>query len=157
MDHIPPAFSVHGILQATRILKWVAIPFSRGSSQPRDRTWVSHIAGRFFTIWVAREAVSFISWLIQIIVQWTWGCRFFFEVVILFPLDKCPELGLLDHMVSSIFNLLRNLHTVFFFFFKSERLYFFGLQKSLQMVTAAMKLKDVCSLEEELWPTQTAY
>ena len=37
------------ILQA-RILKWVAMPFSRGSSQPRDRAQVSHIAGRFFTI-----------------------------------------------------------------------------------------------------------
>ena len=40
-------WTVHGILQA-RILEWVAIPFSRGSSQPRDRTQVSHIAGRFF-------------------------------------------------------------------------------------------------------------
>ena len=40
--------SVHGILQA-RILEWVAIPFSRGSSQPRDQTQVSHIAGGFFT------------------------------------------------------------------------------------------------------------
>ena len=36
-------------------------------------------------------------------------------------------------------------------------LYFLGLQKSLQMVTAAMKLKDACSLEEKLWPTWTAY
>ena len=41
--------SVHGILQA-RTLEWVAIPFSGGSSQTRHRTWVSHIAGRFFTI-----------------------------------------------------------------------------------------------------------
>ena len=40
--------TVHGILQA-RILEWVAVPFSRGSSQPRDQTHVSHIAGRFFT------------------------------------------------------------------------------------------------------------
>ena len=45
-----PGFSVHGILQA-RILEWVAIPFSTGSSQPRDRTLVSCITGRFFTIW----------------------------------------------------------------------------------------------------------
>ena len=43
-----PMDTVHGILQA-RILEWVAFPFSRGSSQPRDRTQVSHIAGRFFT------------------------------------------------------------------------------------------------------------
>ena len=45
-----PWYTVHGILQA-RILEWVAFPFSRGSSQPRDRTQVSHIAGRFFTSW----------------------------------------------------------------------------------------------------------
>ena len=48
MDYSPPGSSVHGILQ-TRILKWVVIPFSRGSSQPRDQTQVSRIAGRFFT------------------------------------------------------------------------------------------------------------
>ena len=41
-------YAVHGVLQA-RILEWVAIPFSRGSSQPRDRTQVSNIAGGFFT------------------------------------------------------------------------------------------------------------
>ena len=41
-------YRVHGILQA-RILEWVAFPFSRGSSQPRDRTQVCHIAGGFFT------------------------------------------------------------------------------------------------------------
>ena len=40
--------AVHGILQ-DRILEWVAFPFSRGSSEPRDRTQVSHIAGGFFT------------------------------------------------------------------------------------------------------------
>ena len=43
------------ILQA-RILEWVAMPSSRGSSQPRDQTQVSLIAGRFFTIWATREA-----------------------------------------------------------------------------------------------------
>ena len=37
--------------------QWVAISFSRGASQPRDDTWVSHIAGRFFTIWATREAL----------------------------------------------------------------------------------------------------
>ena len=50
MDCSPPGSSVHGILQA-RILEWVAISFSRGSSWPGDRTWVSCIAGRFFTVW----------------------------------------------------------------------------------------------------------
>ena len=49
MDCSPPGSSIHDILQ-TRILGWVAIPFSRGSSQSRDQTWVSRIADRFFTI-----------------------------------------------------------------------------------------------------------
>ena len=46
----PRDYTVHRILQA-RILEWVAYSFSRGSSQPRDGTQVSHIAGRFFTNW----------------------------------------------------------------------------------------------------------
>ena len=50
-----PDSSVHGIFQA-RILEWVAIPLSRGSSQPRDWTRVSCTAGGFFTIWAIREA-----------------------------------------------------------------------------------------------------
>jgi len=51
----PMDCTVHGILQA-RILEWVAVPFFRGSSQPRDRPQVSHIAGGFFTSWATREA-----------------------------------------------------------------------------------------------------
>ena len=47
--------SGHGILQA-RIVEWVTFPFSRGSSQPRDRTQVSQIAGGFFTIWATMKA-----------------------------------------------------------------------------------------------------
>ena len=57
MDYRPPGSSVHGFLQAGT-LEWVDIPFSRRSSPPRDQTWISHIAGRFFTIWVTREAPS---------------------------------------------------------------------------------------------------
>ena len=57
MDYSPPGSSVHGILQ-TRILEWVAMPSSRKSSQPRDWTQVSHIAGRFVTILATREAQS---------------------------------------------------------------------------------------------------
>ena len=49
-----PGSSVHGILQA-RMLEWVAIPSSRGSSQPRDQTQVSGIAGGFFTIGATRQ------------------------------------------------------------------------------------------------------
>ena len=51
-------YTVYGILQA-KILEWVAVPFSRGSTQPRDWTQVSHIAGRFFIGWVTREALIF--------------------------------------------------------------------------------------------------
>ena len=54
MNCSPPVSSVHGISQA-RILEWVAIPFSRGSSGPTDQTHVSHIVGGFFTLWATRE------------------------------------------------------------------------------------------------------
>ena len=57
----PPGSSVHRILQA-RILQWIAIPFSRVSSWPRDRTRISHIEGRFFTIWATRRTWK---WLIM--------------------------------------------------------------------------------------------
>ena len=50
----PMDYKIHRIFQA-RILEWVAFPFSRGSSQPRDWTQVSHIAGGFFTSWATRE------------------------------------------------------------------------------------------------------
>ena len=55
MDYI-----VHGILWA-RILEWVAVPFSRGSSQPRDQTQVSHIVGRFFTSCATKKAQEYWS------------------------------------------------------------------------------------------------
>ena len=53
-------YTIRGILQV-RILEWVAFPFSRGSSQPRDQTQVSHIAGEFFTSWAIREAQEYWS------------------------------------------------------------------------------------------------
>ena len=55
MDYSPPGSSVHWIFQA-RILAWVAISFSRGSSWPRDQTRVSHIAGRFIIVWATMHA-----------------------------------------------------------------------------------------------------
>ena len=55
MDCSSPVSSIHRILQA-RILEWVAIPFSKGSSRPRDGTQVSDIVVRFFTFWATREA-----------------------------------------------------------------------------------------------------
>ena len=66
LDCSPSGCSVPGILQV-RILEWVAMPFSRGSSQPRDRTWVFCIAGRFFTIWAGQvsDGVSSVARLKQ--------------------------------------------------------------------------------------------
>ena len=60
MDCSLPCSSLRGILQA-RILEWIAVSFSRGSSQPRDQTQNSHIAGGFFTIWATREAHEYWS------------------------------------------------------------------------------------------------
>ena len=60
VDSSPPDSSVHGILQA-RILEWVAISFSRGSSQPRDRTRVSCIGGRRFNLWATKSLPSWPS------------------------------------------------------------------------------------------------
>ena len=71
MGYSLPGFSVHGIHQA-RILEWVAIPFSRGSSQPRDWTQVSWIAGRFFfTIWkpgkpLSSKSTLYIRWCVRV-------------------------------------------------------------------------------------------
>ena len=73
-----------GILQA-RILEWVAICFSRESSQPKDQTQVSHIAGGFFTIWTTREAAVNVG-----IFVWTSAFNF---------LGIYLEVELLDHTV----------------------------------------------------------
>ena len=62
----PMDYTVHGILQA-RTLEWVAFPFSKGSSQPRDQTQVSHIVGGFFTSWSLKNTgVDSLSLLQQI-------------------------------------------------------------------------------------------
>ena len=57
MDCSLPGSSVHRIFQA-RVLNWVAISFSRGSSRPRDQTWVSLIVGRRFTVWATRIYIN---------------------------------------------------------------------------------------------------
>ena len=79
----PPGFSVHGILQA-RILEWLAIFFSRGSSQPRDGTWVSCTAGTFFTHWATRAAL------------WLYGSNW----------KILQEMGIPEHLMC----LMRNLY-----------------------------------------------
>ena len=58
----PMDYTVHGILQA-KILEWITFPLSRGSSQTRDQTQVTHIAGRSFTSWATREAQEY--WIRQ--------------------------------------------------------------------------------------------
>ena len=65
----PLDYTVCGILQA-RLLEWVAFPFSRGSSQPRDWIQVSHIAGGFFTSWTTREAQKDWYWWIRESLKW---------------------------------------------------------------------------------------
>ena len=65
MDCSLTGSSLHGILQA-RILEWVAVPLSRGCSQPRDQTWMSYIAGRFFIISVTREALLFACFITKL-------------------------------------------------------------------------------------------
>ena len=62
MDCSLLASSVHGILQA-RIQEWFAVPSSKESSQPRDQTQVSHILGRFFTIWASRGSPRILEWV----------------------------------------------------------------------------------------------
>ena len=56
IDYSLPSSSVWNSL--ARILEWIAIPFSRGFSQSRDQTWISHTGGKFFTIWATWEACN---------------------------------------------------------------------------------------------------
>ena len=81
----PVDYIVHGILQV-RLLEWVAFPFSRGSPQPRDRTQVSCISGRFFTNWAIREALK-------------WYKR---EYIWPLSLDPCTEPGISWTLVRSM-------------------------------------------------------
>ena len=72
MDCSLPGFTDHGIFQA-RVLEWVAIAFSRGSSQPRDQTQVSCIVGRRFTLWATREAQEENGAFSSLPFQGSWG------------------------------------------------------------------------------------
>ena len=97
MDCSPPGSSVHGILQA-RILEWIVIPFSRGSSQSKDQTLVSCIAGRFFTVWAPREAMT--EWIpykltpgvsVPNIYPLPWSDTLFTYIRLLRYIRKCQE------------------------------------------------------------------
>ena len=92
MDCSPPGSSVHGILQA-RILEWVAIRFFRGSSWPRDRTQVSHIAGRYFIIWATWEAHGFVFTLFYFCSS-CWGHMLtFWWIAFMIPMWNLPAFG----------------------------------------------------------------
>ena len=88
----PMDYTVHGILQA-RILEWVAFPFSRGSSQPRDRTQVSCIAGVSFTSWATWKQpawgnVLFTNWEANRHCSWELWHPFWNGVFIFYPLTR---------------------------------------------------------------------
>ena len=97
MHYRPPDSSVHGIFQ-TKILEWVDIPFSSGSSQPRDWTQVSHIAGGFLTLSATREAHCLRQ------TEWSINVSLFIELVrttflkFILLLDWIPSL--LDHSMN---------------------------------------------------------
>ena len=98
-----PDSSIHGILHA-RLLEWVAYPFSRGSSQPRNLSSVSCSVGRFFTSWAIREAIIF-----------TWDyLLLFWEVTIHF---QFPLFFIFKNIVSYCNFLIKMWNNCFPFYF----------------------------------------
>ena len=97
-DCSPPGFFVHGVLQA-RILEWVAITSSRGSSWRRDRTWVSCVAGILYC-WATGEAPL-----------WTKIYKYLFASLPSVNLGVELLVGSMFNTLCSMFNLLRNHQT----------------------------------------------
>ena len=96
-----PGFSVHGIFEA-RILEWVAISFSRGCSWPKDRTQVSYIIGRCFTVWATVMVVSVFDGSICI---WTFGtCLKGLTLLCRRSARPCPERSLVGSVESCTIN-----------------------------------------------------
>ena len=95
MDCGSPGSSAHGILQAG-ILEWVAFPFSKVSSQPRDQTCISCIAGRFFTSWATREAPLLCSASLNSMIQ-------SLQPYSVKALSPCLSLAFLDELTPSTF------------------------------------------------------
>ena len=95
MDCGSPGSSAHGILQAG-ILEWVAFPFSKVSSQPRDQTCISCIAGRFFTSWATREAPLLSSASLNSMIQ-------SLQPFSVKALSSCLSLAFLDERTPSTF------------------------------------------------------
>ena len=89
----PPGSSVHGISQ-TRILEWVAISSSRGSSQPRDRSWASHTAGRLFTVWATGKANMYKDDSVLVPLTLHYHCHYYYRGAAWAPcwstVSRCP-------------------------------------------------------------------
>ena len=130
-----PHFSVSGILQA-RLLEWVAMTSSRGSSQHRDWTCVSCIAGGFFTT----ELLGKPNYIIYVTTEMN------FKIIMLSGIRRTERAYTVWFHVYKVLEANRWGNSG-----NSVRLYFGGAPKSLQMMTAAMKLKDAYSLEGKLW------
>jgi len=94
-------YTLHVIMQA-RIPEWVAFPFSRGSSQPRDQTQVSHIADGFFTSWATREVQEYWSGTLYLL-QWISLTQFFLMNY------KCYVLFLLFYSAFQVVLVAKNL------------------------------------------------
>ena len=107
MGYSPPGSTAHEFSQA-RIPEWVAMPSSRGSSQPRDWTHVSWIAGGFFTIWATREALwnfSYLSFFIFFLVNLTEDFPFHWSF-------KDPTFGFIDSFIVFVSFILPALDLV---------------------------------------------
>ena len=134
LDCSLPGSSVHGVFQA-RQLEWAAISFSRGSSQPRDWTQVSRLEGRCFIIWATRESLGRrTKETLNDSERWEW------KVGLHLNIHKTKIIA--SGPITSWQIDGKKMETVTDFIFLGFKL--------LQMVTAAMKLKDDCSLEEKL-------
>ena len=110
----PMDYTVHGILQAV-IVEWVAVPFSRESSQPRDRTQVPCIAGRFFTRWATREASTFqFTYLVLSHCKTKWEfserdwSRYFEKTTISLLFYQCFNIILYLHLHEKVVSLRQN-------------------------------------------------
>ena len=153
MDCSLPGSSVHGILQA-RILEWVAISFSRESSWPRDRTWVSCIAGRLFSIWAIEKSLNFAGKV------FTAGRLLFYQfeyIILLFPglQDFCWETYLCWGLGIGMWFFLYVMS-----FFSLADLAFSGKMLSLSLILTVLlqcfnEVLVGLNLIEDLWPLCT--